>query len=78
VTGPIPAAGNGGMPDPHGVPRPSYDTRQSYDPRESYGMPAYGGEPQWDSGMQPTDPNLRYRDPGPGMPGYGYRGGDEL
>jgi hypothetical protein len=29
----------------------------------------YPGEPPWD-GLQETDPNLRYREPGPGMPGY--------
>jgi hypothetical protein len=29
----------------------------------------YPAEPPWD-GLQETDPNLRYREPGPGMPGY--------
>jgi hypothetical protein len=30
----------------------------------------YPEEPQWDGGFPETDPNLRYREPGPGMPGY--------
>jgi hypothetical protein len=30
----------------------------------------YPEEPQWDNGFPETDPNLRYREPGPGMPGY--------
>jgi DMSO/TMAO reductase YedYZ heme-binding membrane subunit len=29
----------------------------------------YPAEPPWD-GLQETDPNFRYREPGPGMPGY--------
>jgi DMSO/TMAO reductase YedYZ heme-binding membrane subunit len=29
----------------------------------------YSAEPPWDA-LQETDPNLRYREPGPGMPGY--------
>jgi hypothetical protein len=29
----------------------------------------YPAEPPWDD-LQQTDPNLRYREPGPGMPGY--------
>ena len=32
--------------------------------------------PPWDGGAPEPDPSLRYREPGPGMPGYrGYRGG---
>jgi DMSO/TMAO reductase YedYZ heme-binding membrane subunit len=35
--------------------------------------------PPWDGGAPEPDPTLRYREPGPGMPGYrGYRGGDGL
>jgi DMSO/TMAO reductase YedYZ heme-binding membrane subunit len=40
------------------------------------------GLPPWDGGAPEPDPNLRYREPGPGMPGYRrardpYRGGDD-
>jgi DMSO/TMAO reductase YedYZ heme-binding membrane subunit len=30
----------------------------------------YPDEPPWDGGFPETDPGLRYREPGPGMPGY--------
>jgi DMSO/TMAO reductase YedYZ heme-binding membrane subunit len=41
------------------------------------------GLPPWDGGAPEPDPGLRYREPGPGMPGYRgardpYRGGDDL
>jgi DMSO/TMAO reductase YedYZ heme-binding membrane subunit len=42
----------------------------------SYSRPAtddegwYPAEPPWDGGFADTDPNLKYREPGPGMPGY--------
>jgi hypothetical protein len=36
-------------------PQPQWDNR-------------FPEEPQWD--FAETDPNLRYREPGPGMPGY--------
>jgi hypothetical protein len=29
-----------------------------------------GYEPPWDSGLPEPDPAFRYREPGPGMPGY--------
>jgi hypothetical protein len=38
----------------------------SWYPGESH----WDEEPQWDGGFPETDPNLRYREPGPGMPGY--------
>jgi hypothetical protein len=39
--------------------------------------------PPWDGGAPEPDPGFRYREPGPGMPGYRgsrnpYRGGDNL
>ena len=39
--------------------------------------------PPWDGGAPEPDPGFRYREPGPGMPGYRgsrnpYRGGDYL
>jgi hypothetical protein len=27
-------------------------------------------EPSWDGGLPEPDPSLKYREPGPGMPGY--------
>jgi DMSO/TMAO reductase YedYZ heme-binding membrane subunit len=41
------------------------------------------GMPPWDGGAPEPDPSLRYREPGPGMPGYRgprdpYPGGDNL
>ena len=41
------------------------------------------GLPPWDGGAPEPDPSFRYREPGPGMPGYRssrdpYRGGDDL
>jgi len=43
-------------------------------PEDQYQEAQYPGarypEPQWDGGFPETDPNLRYREPGPGMPGY--------
>jgi DMSO/TMAO reductase YedYZ heme-binding membrane subunit len=54
-TGPVPYAGTGPMPrGPVRPPGPAVDMNQ----------------PDWDSGVAETDPNLRYRMPGPGLPGY--------
>ena len=30
----------------------------------------YPAEPSWDGGLPEPDPSLKYREPGPGMPGY--------
>jgi DMSO/TMAO reductase YedYZ heme-binding membrane subunit len=39
-----------------------------------YGQPEYAqpdyGQPPWEGGIAGPDPGFRYRDPGPGMPGY--------
>jgi DMSO/TMAO reductase YedYZ heme-binding membrane subunit len=52
-----------------------------------YGQPQYGqpeyGQPPWDGGVVGPDPGFRYREPGPGMPGYRgpsgrFRGGEDL
>jgi hypothetical protein len=63
----------------------SYDDGYGYDGRgyEPGYEPSYGGydasyasyEPYeaqapWDGGLPETDPRLKYREPGPGMPGY--------
>lgn len=74
ATGPVPQAGgpvppmghrggydggyDGGQTDPQGWPAAGYDGGW------------YPEEPRWDGGFPETDPNLRYREPGPGMPGY--------
>ena len=70
ATGPLPQAGGPVPPSGH---RGGYDGGQT-DPQ---GWPAtghdgnwYPEEPQWEGGFPETDPNLRYREPGPGMPGY--------
>jgi DMSO/TMAO reductase YedYZ heme-binding membrane subunit len=59
-----PAQGRGRRPE-----RPSWPERQSW-PEADYNGDWYPEEPRWDSGFPETDPNLKYREPGPGMPGY--------
>jgi DMSO/TMAO reductase YedYZ heme-binding membrane subunit len=85
ATGPMPQAGSpmppsgrrggydGDQADRQGRRRGGYDGDQT----DRQGRPAaghdgswYPEEPQWDGGFPETDPNLRYREPGPGMPGY--------
>jgi DMSO/TMAO reductase YedYZ heme-binding membrane subunit len=61
--GPVPPSGrrgryNDGEPDRQEWPDAHHE--------ESW----YPQEPQWDGGFPGTDPNFRYREPGPGMPGY--------
>jgi DMSO/TMAO reductase YedYZ heme-binding membrane subunit len=58
ATGPMPAAG----PGPRPATRPIPQGRAGQRPR--------GGEPPWDGGVPEPDPYLKYREPGPGMPGY--------
>lgn len=36
--------------------------------QEDGGWPS--GQPPWEAGAPEPDPSLRYRRPGPGMPGY--------
>jgi hypothetical protein len=82
ATGPLPQAGGPMPPSGH---RGGYDSRYDggyeggYDGGQTdpQGWPTtgrdgswYPEEPQWDGGFPETDPNLRYREPGPGMPGY--------
>jgi hypothetical protein len=59
------AAPPSGYPDGAGSRRPP--ERQDW-PSGGYDGGWYPEEPQWD--FAETDPNLRYREPGPGMPGY--------
>ena len=85
ATGPIPTAGNGRRPRPATGPMP----RAGTGPRPATGPIPQGGagqrprdgEPPWDGEVPEPDPYLRYREPGPGMPGYRgsrgrFRGGD--
>ena len=71
------------------VRRPPASTRQA--PRDAADWTERDGGnvewnydlPPWDGGAPEPDPGLRYREPGPGMPGYRgsrnpYRGGDNL
>jgi DMSO/TMAO reductase YedYZ heme-binding membrane subunit len=63
ASGPVPPSGrrggyDGGQTDPQGWSTAGYDGGW------------YPEEPQWDGRFPETDPNLRYREPGPGMPGY--------
>jgi len=70
ATGPMPQLGRltppSGYPDGAGGMRPDRQEWQA----ASYEGSWYPEEPQWDNGFPETDPNLRYREPGPGMPGY--------
>ena len=67
-TGPYPAAGDGTWPypadgGPSSRPAPRW-TEQSHDGAWT------PGPPPWDGSLPETDGDLRYREPGPGMPGY--------
>ena len=65
-----PAQDRGGRPDRQSWPeRQNWPERQSW-PEADYNGDWYPEEPRWDSGFPETDPNLKYREPGPGMPGY--------
>ncbi len=70
ATGPMPQPGRPAPPpgyaDGARGRRPDGQDWQAAGYDESW----YPEEPQWDSGLAETDPNLRYREPGPGMPGY--------
>jgi hypothetical protein len=81
----------GGHPGGGGVRGPAYRGMAGWDGPDAPSAPADLGDPgagagnwtyglpPWDGGAPEPDPSLRYREPGPGMPGYrGYRGGDGL
>jgi DMSO/TMAO reductase YedYZ heme-binding membrane subunit len=83
-TGPIPAAGQGPAgrgPRPATGPMPRAGTRPIPQGGQQW---RDGSQPPWDDGVPETDPyHLRYREPGPGMPGYRgssdrFHGGDDL
>jgi DMSO/TMAO reductase YedYZ heme-binding membrane subunit len=77
-TGPYQRPATGPMPQPgRPAPPPGYadGARGGRPDGQDWQAAGYDGswypeEPQWDSGLAETDPNLRYREPGPGMPGY--------
>ena len=80
--GPGGAPSRGGQPGGRGVRGRAHRGAASWDGSADWGDP--GGDagnwnydlPPWDGGAPEPDPSLRYREPGPGMPGYrGYRGG---
>ena len=63
-------------PSAPGYPSPAdYPSRGGYPgqgSRGEQGGPGRRARPQapWDGGLPEPDPELRYREPGPGMPGY--------
>jgi DMSO/TMAO reductase YedYZ heme-binding membrane subunit len=69
-SGPRPQAGPRSRPQTGPMPRPQTGPM----PRPQTGPLPRATTPPWDSGLPMGDPELRYRDPGPGMPGY--RGGE--
>jgi DMSO/TMAO reductase YedYZ heme-binding membrane subunit len=86
-TGPMPRAATGPFPGAGPARRPAADPRLATGPLPATGAPPAAPPPwpqagqlhgtgrpvPWDQGISETDPGLRYREPGPGMPGY--RGG---
>jgi DMSO/TMAO reductase YedYZ heme-binding membrane subunit len=66
--GPIPPAGRtmppGGLSGTGGWP-----SRSEW-PYTGGDGDRYASEPPWDGGLPEADPDLRFREPGPGMPGY--------
>ena len=68
---PGPGMGSGPQRRPPTGPAPSYGTRYGGPPQPAFeaGNPLEGQQP-WDSGIPDVDPSLRYRMPGPGLPGY--------
>ena len=57
-----------------GYGRDEYDSSYgSYEPAYEPSYEAYEAQTSWDGGLPEPDPRLKYREPGPGMPGY--RGG---
>jgi hypothetical protein len=69
-TDPQPRAGSGPMPLGGAGPQ------SGYGPRDGRGRPRPGagdgnrGQAPWEGGLPEPDPAFKYREPGPGMPGY--------
>ncbi len=64
--GPIPQAG--GPTPPYGYAAPPYG--YAAQPPVGQGSSWNFDQPPWDGGAPEPDPGFRYREPGPGMPGY--------
>jgi DMSO/TMAO reductase YedYZ heme-binding membrane subunit len=80
--GPGGGPSRGGQPGGRSVRGPAHRGTAGWDGSADWGDPGGDAEnwnyglPPWDGGAPEPDPSLRYREPGPGMPGYrGYRGG---
>lgn len=58
ATGPMPQVGDPAQYGSHVLPADGPAAGWNY------------GQPPWDGGAPEPDPRLRYREPGPGMPGY--------
>ena len=76
-SGPMPRPGSGPMPQQAGGPMPSSDFggQGGRGGQPGRGERPYDGRgnnapPPWDGGVPDFDPDFRYREPGPGMPGY--------
>ena len=73
-TGPMPQAGR--RPEYQDWPEPGYDQdwqEPGYDQgwlEASHDDGRYQEQPPWDGYLPEPDPDIRYRAPGPGMPGY--------
>jgi DMSO/TMAO reductase YedYZ heme-binding membrane subunit len=75
ATGPMPRPATGAFPAAgYSVGPPARDLPAGRPDGASSGGPRPAAMPPWDSGLPMGDPALRYREPGPGMPGY--RGGE--
>lgn len=62
-----PGGGQGGRPDYQEWPETSYDQGWL---EASHDGERYQEQPPWDGYLPEPDPGFRYREPGPGMPGY--------
>jgi hypothetical protein len=74
---------NGGQQDGDRRPRRQAPRDADWTERDGGNVEWNYDLPPWDGGAPEPDPGFRYREPGPGMPGYRgsrnpYRGGDNL
>jgi hypothetical protein len=70
----MPRAGATG-PQPYYGSQPGYPSPDGYRSQDGYGAPdGYRSRPDhqapWDGDVPEPDPAFKYREPGPGMPGY--------
>lgn len=64
---PYPSGGQGGQPSYQEWPTASYEPGWL---EASHDGERYQEQPPWEGYLPEPDPGLRYREPGPGMPGY--------